>query len=281
MQDNKTIDAITKAAGESFAQLRKDELAGRKGMKKSQNGFEVSAPGSPYWVRGRARVDEDSLEIVLDEDRAQPYYLHRGEGLLFDLASLPDGDWVQNVHAFVRRYGLLWHGAPDLGSGRCREPLEDWFEEVGYLRFAMGLYRALRESVRVGSVEPLRKLELEAAWPQELVTQMIEEDFLRASHLTMVELINRGLELCVPAIGPNVELESVTPGEFSFSFLPSNLLGAAYAELAMLVGSSTEIKKCPGCGAVFSPESGKQKYCTPRCASTSRWRRWKEGQADK
>lgn len=260
--------------------MREGESGGREGAEKPHNGFEVLAPGSPYWVRGPARVHEDSLEIVLDEDRAQPYYLHRGEGLLFDLASLPDGDWVPNVQAFARRYGLLWHGAPDLGSGKCKESLEDWFREAGYLRFAMGLYRSLRESVRVGSVEPLRKLEFEATWPQELVAQMTEEDFLRASHVTVSELINRGLESCFSGIGPNVELESVTPGEFSFSFLPSNLLGAAYAELAMLVGTSTEIKKCRGCRASFSPKSGKQKYCTPSCASTSRWRRWKEGKAD-
>ena len=197
---------------------------------------------------------------------------------LFDLASIPDGDWLQNVRAFARRYGLLWHGIPDLGSGNCRESLDDWFYEAGLLRFAMGLYRSLRESVRVGSVAPLRKLEFEASWTQELVAQMTEEDFLRASHLTVAELINHGLELCVPAIGPNVELESVTPGEFSFSFMPSNLLGAAYAELAMLVGTNTEIKKCPGCEAFFSPESGKQKYCSKSCASTSRWRRWKASQ---
>ncbi len=270
-----------RAVGESFGELRRTETAGQESLEETHKGFEVLSPGSPCWVRGPARVDEDSLEIVLDEDRAQPYYLHTDESLLFDLASIPDGDWLQNVHAFARRYGLLFHGAPDLGSGKCREPLEEWFREAGYLRFAIGLYRSLRESVRVGSVEPLRKLELEAAWPQKLVAQMTEEDFLRASHLTVVEFINRGLELCVPAIGPNVELESVTPGEFSFSFSPWNLLGAAYAELAMLMGKHAEIEECPGCGRLFTPESGKQKYHSKSCASTSRWRRWKEGQADK
>lgn len=270
-----------RTVGESFGELRRTETAGQESMEETQKGFEVLSPGSPYWVRGPVRVDEDSLEITLDEDRAQPYYLHTGESLLLDLASIPDGDWLQNVHAFARRYGLLFHGASDLGSGKCRESLEEWFREASYLHFTLGLYRSLRESVRSGSMEPLRKLALEEAWPQKLVAQMTEEDFLRASHLTVVEFINRGLELCVPAIGPNVELESVTPGEFSFSFSPANLLGAAYAEFAMLVGTSTEIKKCPGCGALFSPKSGKQKYCTKSCASTSRWRRWQEGQADK
>ena len=39
-------------------------------------------------------------------------------------------------------------------------------------------------------------------------------------------------------------------------------------ELAYLVGTRAEIEICPGCGRFFSPESGKQKYCTTSCAST-------------
>lgn len=277
MGKDETIETITRAVGESFGELRRAEAVGKEGAEAPHNSFVASAPGSPYWARGPARVDEESLEIVLDEDRAQPYYLQWGEDLLFDLAGMADGDRLQNVYAFVRRYGLLWHGTPELGTGKCRESLEDWFREVGTLRFGMGLYRSLRESVQIGSVEPLRELKL---WPQDLLAQMTDEDFLQAAHLTVTDVINRGLKLCVPGVGPNVELESVTPGEFSFSFLPYNLLGAAYAELAMLVGTNIEIKRCPGCGRQFAPKSGKQKYCTPGCASTSRWRRWKEGQAD-
>jgi hypothetical protein len=57
-----------------------------------------------------------------------------------------------------------------------------------------------------------------------------------------------------------------------------NLLAAAYVHFAQAIVSLAPIEECHGCGRMFIAESGKQKCCTPSCASTSCWRRWKERQ---
>jgi hypothetical protein len=38
-------------------------------------------------------------------------------------------------------------------------------------------------------------------------------------------------------------------------------------------------KNCEGCGEEFGAANAKQRYCTPACASTKRWRRWKARQS--
>ena len=80
----------------------------------------------------------------------------------------------------------------------------------------------------------------------------------------------------IPAL--NFE-EKAPPGEFVFGHQPPNLHKALYTNLATMIAQRAELKECPGCGRLFHPESGKQKYCTKSCASTSRWRRWKEQQS--
>ena len=69
------------------------------------------------------------------------------------------------------------------------------------------------------------------------------------------------------------------PGKFGLQLAPQNLVGAAYGRYASVIAKWEEVKECPGCGRMFFPESGRQKYCTKSCASTSRWRRWKARQS--
>ena len=262
----------------SVGELRETTESSKEEAKEAGQGF-VALPADQYWVRGPARIDGDSCEIVLDENRAEHYLLYQNEGLLFELAGLGDGDKEQKALAFVRRYGLLWHEVRDVGSGKCRESLEVWFKAVGYLRFAMALYQSLRESVRIGSTEPLRKFD--RMMPDDVVEQLTDEIRLGVAHKVLADMITDGLEDCKIGVGPNViNHEDFVPGKFGFSMLPSNLLDAAWAEFTYLVGTRAEIETCPGCGSFFSPESGKQKYCTKSCASTSRWRRWKNRQVE-
>jgi hypothetical protein len=179
--------------------------------------------------------------------------------------------------AFFRRYGLLWHSAQDLGSGQCREPLDYWFEAIDYLRSAMALYQSLTEAKRIGSTTPLRKFD--RILSADITMQLTDEVRLGVAHLTVVNMITEGLGGCRIGLGPNrIDREDFVPGTFALSTLPGKLLDAAWNELAYIVGTRTEIRTCPGCGSYFSLESGKQKYCTKSCASTSRWRRWKDRQ---
>jgi hypothetical protein len=261
----------------SVSKLHKTALIDPRDSTRAVEGHEFITAGQ-YWVRGPARIDDHNYEIVLDEDRAERYMLYQDSGLVFDLAGLGEGaNRLQEALAFVRRYGLLWHGAQDLGSGQCREPLDVWFEAIGYLRFAMALYQSLRESVRIGSTTPLRKFD--RMMSSDIVKQLTDEVRLTVAHKAVVDMITGGLQGCRIGIGPTAtDREDFVPGRFALSILPARLLDAAWAELAHIVGTRTEIRICPGCESYFSLESGKQKYCTKSCASTSRWRRWKARQ---
>jgi hypothetical protein len=76
-----------------------------------------------------------------------------------------------------------------------------------------------------------------------------------------------------------LDTETSQSGKFLFSVAPANLVALAYANFATLIAKRAEIRECPGCGRIFTPQSGRQKYCTKSCASTSRWRRWKARQS--
>ncbi len=69
------------------------------------------------------------------------------------------------------------------------------------------------------------------------------------------------------------------PTKFLLSQLPPNLVAAAYSAFAFHIANKAPVLECPGCGRLFVPKSGKQKYHSESCASTSRWRRWSEKRA--
>lgn len=263
-------------------------------------GISVTEARFPEWARGPARIEGD--EIVLDEERAEKYLLGEAMYVEFALEDL-DEDYPQSAVAFARRYGLLWHGADYLGTGECREPLEDWWAIAWELHFVLTLYRGVQESLRNGSTEPLRGLEIDWSvidWSALMVgggssqgwvdldsrAQVNEDDentdeqYLADICQVIAAFINLGLEDCKPGFlsltMPGDEHDQ--PGKFGLQLAPQNLVGAAYASYATVIAKRQDIKECPGCGRIFYPESGKQRYCTKSCASTSRWRRWKERQ---
>jgi hypothetical protein len=236
----------------------------------------------PSWARGPARIVGD--EVVLDEDRAQQSYIYEPADLMFELADLA-ADWdsrdTRDVLAFVRRNGLLWHVAEDLGTGECREPLSEWWIESRTLAVLMNLYADLKDSVKTGSADPLRRTiidftELFQANPPESDDQTLMEQ----ASVYLAEAVTMKLEGCRMGLTSSVRLDAKPkgPGIFLLSQRPPNLLAAAYVHFAQAISNRAPMEECPGCGRMFIPESGKQKYCTKRCASTSRWRRWKARQ---
>ena len=257
----------------------------------------------PDWARGPARIVGD--EIVLDEDRAEPYNLAEALYVEFALEDL-DEDYPQSAVAFARRYGLLWHGADSLGTGECREPLDDWWAIAWELHFVLTLYRNVQESLRRGSVEPLRSLEIDwsaidwsaltvegaspQGWPEEGPDKRLDtsEEYTDEMYLAdvchvLADFVNLGLEDCkiglLSLTMPGEEFHQ--PGKFGLQLAPQNLVGAAYGRYATAIAKREEIKECPGCGRMFNAKSGRQRYCTKSCASTSRWHRWKERQGPK
>jgi len=237
-----------------------------------EQGGIVAWVGFTEWVRGPARIVDG--EIILDEHRAERYIPDNLDRAIFELAACSD---YQDFRAFVRRYGLLWHGPDSLGTGECRESVAEWQEAVYEAAVVVLLYMRLREADRIGSADAVRALDM--TWPGLRETSN-DEDYLKQVSMGLAGLINNHVAQYPTVLIPAYIFEENTPpGEFVFGRQPPNLHKAMYTDLATMIGQRAELKECVGCGRIFHPESGKQKYCTKSCASTSRWRRWKEQQS--
>ena len=240
-------------------------------MSQEQGGI-VAWVGFPEWVRGPSRVVDG--EIILDENRAERYMPGLLDRAIFELAAASD---YQDLRAFVRRYGLLWHGPDFLGTGECRESVSEWREAASEANLIVLLYMKLREAERTGSADPLRSLNM--TW-QGMPETSNDEVYLKLVSMGLAGLINNHVAQYPMVLIPAFRFEEkAPPGEFVFDRQPPDLHEALYTDLATMIAQRAELKECPGCGRLFHPESGKQKYCTKSCASTSRWRRWKEQQS--
>lgn len=241
----------------------------------------------PPWARGSARIVKD--EVVLDEARAETYHMRGTDALMFDLAALA-ADWnkrdTRDVLTFVRRHGLLWHGEQDLGTGACRESLSEWWGESRTMAFLMQLSAELRESVRTGSGRLIRTMiedypemfGLEEQEARILAYTLDDQVLINTASVLLAKVVTSKLEgtsMGLVSSAPQ-ELAPGGPETFLLSQNPPNLLAAAYVQFSQAVVYRAPIEECPGCGRRFIPKSGKQKYCTKTCASTSRWRRWDE-----
>jgi hypothetical protein len=227
----------------------------------------------PAWLKGPANVK--GKEIVLDESRAEKYWLYeskQAEQMAFDLAAMAwhgSGRDPDQARAFVRRYGLLWHGPDMLGSSECRESLDDWWSAAEGLSAMLAMATALGEAVREGSATPIRRFFLEKAGLQVDFGVPTDESYIRAATTIVARLLNDGQR------DGHWGLVTAGPGEVQLAYYPTNLVAAAYANIAALVATKAEFKQCPGCGRIFQPESGKQKYHDPQCATKARQRKWK------
>ena len=246
---------------------------------------------SPVWARGRARVENE--EIILDEARAEEYGFENPEAserMAFDLAvlSLHPGD-KKEVVSFVGRYGLLWHGADDLGSGECRESLQDWWAESARLYLVGLFYDALMKSKRDESVKPIQTLLRRSAAPGFPALSPSSEDFhqnyVTLASIMLQEMINEGLNAGPNEIPPSSTgkrrcwwgLQAVGSGEFRLAQYPPDLLSRAYSAFSVLIAGNVETRFCPVCGIQFRPRTRRSVAC-PDHVSTYRNQRWREKQ---
>jgi len=245
---------------------------------------------SPRWVRGSAQIENG--EIVLDGDRATTYAFGSpadSERMAFDLASLSRhiGD-ERAALGFARRWGLLWHGADDLGSGTCRESLHEWWVEAGVLNQVGVFYQTIVDSKRDGSTKPIRDFLHRSGgsgFPYlSPDTVHFDRDYIRAASLMLQGMINEGLNG-----GPNVNpqertekqrcwwgLEAIGPGEFRLAQFPPDLLSRAYSAFATLIGTNVETRFCPVCGKQFRARPRQGACCSTTCTNTARSRRYRE-----
>jgi hypothetical protein len=242
----------------------------------------------PLWARGPAKVIGD--EVVLDEDRAEDYPMELtadSNDLVLQLARMA-ADWdnrdSRDIVTFVRRNGLLWHGARDLGTGGCRESLSEWWEEARLIAVLLSLYNELTK-VAANKQAPLLRdalAELVSFYGVDVDAgdQDSDRELAEAGSLYLAEVLTERQESCDVGVTSSLglALKIREPDYFLRAINPPDLLTAAYVALSDIIVNHAPMKECPGCGRMFVQESGKQKYCTKSCASTSRWRRWKASQ---
>jgi hypothetical protein len=251
---------------------------------------------SPVWARGRARVENG--QIILDEARAEEYGFENPEAserMAFDLAALSRHQGDENlgdekqVVSFVRRYGLLWHGADDLGSGECRESVQDWWVETGRLNFVGFFYQTLMESNRGGSAKPIQELIRRSGgigFPSlSPSSKDFDQAYIWAASLILRDMINDGLNAGPNEIPPSRTgkqrcwwgLATVGPGEFRLAQYPPDLLSRAYAAFSVLIGNRVETRSCRVCGKLFRPKTRRSVACEEH-VDTYRSQRWRAKQ---
>jgi hypothetical protein len=152
--------------------------------------------------------------------------------------------------------------------------------KLASLNLVARLYVDLLESVKHGPTEQMRRTFEFLDIPDNYEPN--DEECLEAVSVVLAEWITEGMQGTEAGLvsTSRLDVHPRGPATFLLAQLPPDLLAAAYGQFALLIANKAPISTCPGCGRLFNPKSGKQKYCTSSCASTSRWRRWKDRQAE-
>jgi hypothetical protein len=237
----------------------------------------------PEWIKGPSKVENG--HVVLDPARSETYYMYEPTNLVFDLLDVyRDNLDASSVTRFVRRYGLLFHGSPNISAGPFKEPLSKWREDLEQLDLIARLYMDLKESEENGPTELMLKSfrAIRANFDVPEGQETSDKDLLGAVSVLFAEMVTNGMQGTSARLASTcwLDITPKSPTTFLLLQVPKNLVTAAYSQFAHLVASKAPIVPCPGCGRLFVPESEKQKYHSKSCASTSRWRRWKAAQPE-
>ena len=244
---------------------------------------------SSEWARGPTRIENG--EIVLDEERAEVYTFKSpedSERMALDLAALSrQGATEKDAVGFAVRYGLLWHGADDVGGGGCREPLQEWWIEAGRLNLVGALYQAIMDSKRDGSQKPVQNMLRRSAaigFPSlRSESEDYVQDYIVGAGMILQDIVNDGLNADPNEIPPSRSgkrrcwwgLAAVGPGEFRLAQYAPDLLSRAYSAFASLIANNVATRSCKVCGKLFRPKSKRPVACEEH-VDTYRSRRWRE-----
>jgi len=151
------------------------------------------------------------------------------------------------------------------------------------MTLTLELLTDLRKSIRQDNADPLRRLlNTYADIIDEAPIDAGDQDLMDDVSINLAEVISEKLQNCRMGLTSSVDLDTDPkgPGIFLILSSPPDLLSAAYVHLAQFMADRAPMEERPGCGRVFIPRSGKQKYCNKTCAGTTRWHRWKQKQAE-
>ena len=227
----------------------------------------------------------------MDVSEADTYTLHQPVNLPLDLAMLDEGNNEQ-ILAFVRRYGLLWHGPDNLQTDtrQLRESMRDWERVVAVLGNTINFYITLRRAENgdprnilrnsASSASPLFARAFRRRLAAEEKQQWTDENYLNLGNELLAAWLDDKVRGCTLGVVPVAEQDARDhPGQVLLTYRPSDLETAAYTELAMLIAGQQELRRCKGCGRWFLPTSSKNLYHDPSCATNARQRRRRQRQS--
>ena len=228
----------------------------------------------PVWVRGPARIAGEWIVIdPSDVERYAPIETPP-RALMLALAGVQTRE---QILSFVSRYGLLKHG-PD--APVLREAVAD-FEEEAHLVYSMiYLAKALKGAV-AGDLDQCDIVQALAP----TITKLFQapaaseaELYVQAS-AAIGAIVSQKLQPTSLSIIAGCLLNADIPaGSFVYLEQPPNLLGFVYVQVARQLVERAPIMVCPECSRLFAPRHGRQRFCTPACASRGRFRTFKARQ---
>jgi hypothetical protein len=230
------------------------------------------APAVSRWVRGPAWVDGD--QIVMDLSLADLYQ---------PLADLRAGLELTKVNtpaeaaAFVQRFGLLRlpDGLPHAFSPsriptQARQPFREIQVVAASLRGIVERAALVRRGAR-GDQEAIARLRTVCCATDDR-TVLIANSDLNAAALSSGLHESEGWPLVYDraSIG-----EPVDPGLLRIGVVPHTLRGVCYLGVVVALCEKEELEICPECGGAFIVEDARQRFCSPKCSSRSRFKKHK------
>ena len=251
-------------------------------------------PLSREWLRGPAWVEGDA--IAMDCRRAEPYQPLADPKVGLALARVrtpPD------AVAFASRFGLLRSTkVPVPGLSRklpltMREPFSDFAQAADDLRRIIKTASDVRRAVG-GDADALHRLrerfhrfDDDGLFYVPNATD-VPESFWHARTVDDRTILLRagnnaawGLRDALIHTKPYIydrayEGESVSPGLFRIGILPETLREVCYLQVAFALAEKEPLEICPECERAFVVDDARQRFCSPKCASRARFRRFKE-----
>ena len=219
------------------------------------------AGAGPTWVRGEARVHRGW--VLLDETTVEPYAPLREPDLLREFVAIGSS---RDVLHFAARFGLLRDGP---GSD-LREPISQWWEEIGLARGALEVQLDLT-AARRGNARDIARLR--DSWQASLPgspAPVSDAELFAEARATVVAAVNRGLA------GAQLEISMEPEPLRGYSLSPKlpDLLAFIYFALANVLVEESPLARCLECGGTFVVHDRRQRYCSERHASRARYRRF-------
>ena len=200
----------------------------------------------PRWVRGWARIENGVVSL----DTPETYVPGGEEGIVaVDLAEIGN---EAGIKRFVRRWGLLRRGPL---ATELREPLDRFLVTADLFRTLLRVYA---NATKWAAKDEELDIELLGG------TEDIAETITRQIQGVTVELVPGGY-----------------PGALRFVLKPPDLLTWAYLQLGAVVARPEDVARCEACDKYFERTDLRQRYCSARCSSRARQRRYQARQGAK